>query len=275
MKKKWICVLLAGILMCSGGFAACSNKEPTANGDNVFTPSGNDTAAGSVTLKIASYNIKNCNNGEDIDKIAADITAQNLDLVAVQEVDRGSNRAGGRDVLKELAAKSLPNYHFFKTIKLPGGDYGIGILSRYPLENCKQENLKTVKKAEDRVLAQAEITVKGIKLHVFNTHLSFEDTGSRKEQIRFINEQLKTNEPFVLMGDFNVQGYEEFDGFTEGYAINNSTTQFMSYIGEDDGFRGLDNIIYSKNVKVEDVQMVKTSASDHNMLIGTFTVSKQ
>ena len=56
------------------------------------------------SIRFASYNIfhgggANC----DISKIAKKITDNNIDIVGIQEVDRGTLRSGGVDLLKELS----------------------------------------------------------------------------------------------------------------------------------------------------------------------------
>ena len=76
--------------------------------------------SGKETIRFASYNIfhggaANC----DISKIAKNITDNNIDIIGIQEVDRGTLRSGGIDILEELSKFSgYPYYAFFKTIDL-------------------------------------------------------------------------------------------------------------------------------------------------------------
>jgi endonuclease/exonuclease/phosphatase family metal-dependent hydrolase len=60
-------------------------------------------------------------------RIASNITENDIDVVGLQEVDIGTKRCGGRDILKELSeAAGYRYYAFFKTIDFGGGDYGMG-----------------------------------------------------------------------------------------------------------------------------------------------------
>ena len=87
-----------------------------------------------ITLNIGSYNIANGLNFKRITSIGTDIKNQNLDIVGVQEVDQFVDRTGRVDSMKMLSdASGLPYYAFFKAIDLQGGEYGVGILSKYPI----------------------------------------------------------------------------------------------------------------------------------------------
>ncbi len=58
------------------------------------------------------------------------IKAANPDWVAVQEIDRNSDRVGGVDQTAELARLCGMKGTFVKKIAQPGGDYGLAILSK-------------------------------------------------------------------------------------------------------------------------------------------------
>lgn len=246
--------------------SACSttNEPLEPSGENSVT-----AAAGADTLTVMTYNVKNCDLGEQIEAIAADIQAENPAVVCVQEIDRDVNRSGNRDVLKELAAALGMNYAFYPAISLQGGAYGLGILSVYPLEACTAVPLEVRKGDEARILASATINVNGRQIKIYNTHLSFEDTDQRKQQWDFISETLANEQlPFVLSGDFNVTDIQEFSYLTGVSGVNNAQTQYETYIGEDDGgFRCLDNIFVSDDLKVLSQRMGETSASDHRPLV--------
>lgn len=221
------------------------------------------------TLTVMTYNVKNCDLGEQIEAIAAEILAEKPDVVCVQEIDKGVERSGNRDVLAELAAAVGMNHAFYPAIDLQGGTYGLGIMSVYPLENCAMDQLEVRKGDEARILAGATINVNGRQIKIYNTHLSFEDTDQRKQQWNFISETLANEQlPFVLSGDFNVTDIQEFSYLTGVSSVNNAQTQYETYIGEDDGgFRCLDNIFVSDDLKVLSQRMGETSASDHRPLV--------
>lgn len=246
--------------------AACTGTTPLeSNGENNVPAPTVSQSEDATRLKVMTYNVKNCESGKNIEGIAADIQKEAPDVVCVQELDQNADRSGGKDVLKLLAEQVHMNYRFYPAMKFQGGYYGIGILSVYPLEECRITPLKTRAKDEARVLAQAVITVNGKKLNLFNTHLSYEDAQSRFAQLTFLQEQLSVQQPFVLMGDFNVESMEEYSRFKEVQLINRSETAYESYLGE--GFRCLDNIIVSQGVAVLFQKMGHTTVSDHRPLV--------
>lgn len=219
-------------------------------------------------LTVMTYNVKNCDNGEKIAEIAADIQRYNSDVICVQEIDLNVPRSGKRNILKELATSLQMNYCFFPAIPLQSGSYGIGILSVYPLENCFLQPLEVRKGDENRVLASAEITVNGQTIHLYNTHLSFEDTQMRFRQIRMLNAIIGQNTPFILMGDFNVESFQEFTYLNGVKAANVAERPYQTYIGDDTNtvFRAIDNIFVSENFELKEVVAGITTVSDHRPL---------
>lgn len=244
--------------------SACTSEPLEPSGENNVT-----AAAGADTLTVMTYNVKCCDLGEQIDAIAADIEKQHPSVVCVQEIDKNVDRSGNRDVLKELAAAVGMNYEFYPAIHLQGGAYGLGIMSIYPLESCTMIPLETRQEDEDRVLASATINVDGKQIRIYNTHLSFEDTDQRKQQWDFLNETLADEElPFILTGDFNITGIEEFAYLDGVNCVNNATTQFETFVGEgEEEFRCLDNIFISDSLAILSGKMADTSASDHRPLV--------
>ena len=262
MKKKLILAVTAGLLG-TVMLTACTAEPLEPSGENTVT-----AATGSNTITVMSYNVKNCDLGEQIDAIAADIMRENPDVVCVQEIDKDVDRSGNRDVLKELAGAVGMNYQFYPAIEHQGGTYGLGILSVYPLESCGMIPLETRRGDEDRILASAVINVNGRQVRIFNTHLSFEDEGQRKKQWEFLQQQLdEAQTPFVLMGDFNVTDLSEFSYLKNVTAVNNDQTRYETFVGEDGGNRCLDNIFVSAGWTVASQKMGDTSASDHRPLI--------
>ena len=104
-------------------------------------------------MRIATFNLLHGldvrSNRVDLDAIAEAIDALDVDVVAVQEVDRGLPRSGELDQVAELAsllgrtgvfAPALLGDPTLRWIRGPGADpdpggpaYGIGLISRVPL----------------------------------------------------------------------------------------------------------------------------------------------
>jgi endonuclease/exonuclease/phosphatase family metal-dependent hydrolase len=166
-----------------------------------------------ATLNILCYNIHHAlppskKDSIDLDAIARVINEAKPDLVALQEVDVHTKRSDGIDQAAELGRKTGLTPYFFKAIDYDGGEYGVAILSRFPIKDQHRYPLPTKEgtKGEPRVLATAVITLSGKKEIVFAcTHLDAQrDSVNRELQIKAISEILKTSKrPVIIAGDFN------------------------------------------------------------------------
>lgn len=266
--------LMAGVLIVLQfitGMLGLLDGVP-GSGSKPVAPPEHITPAQSVTLRVATYNVKNCVNGTAVEEIAQDINANDLDIVCLQELDRGGTRAGGKNLLRMLSQKTLPYYRFFPAIGFPGSEYGIGILSRYPFEEVELHRLETGRE-EGRVLGGVTIRADGIPVRIYNTHLSFESTELRTNQIASISETLRGKAPCLLMGDFNLLDFSELDGFQGMTPVNtaqNPIVTFPSGYGPD--YPYLDNILLSEGVISRWVKPYVQTVSDHIMLMAGVTV---
>lgn len=181
--------------------------------DTVTKKQNNPDYSAGLTLKVGSYNILHGREVDlDMSRLAADILACGLDVVGLQEVDNGTRRVGGRDLLPELArACGYEHYAFFAAMDYDGGEYGIGIISKYPIVSTDMKRLTVIDGTEPRVLAHAVIEVSGIKIDFFNTHLSFETTEIRATQLSEILAAMGESRTAVLTGDFNLSSTAEID----------------------------------------------------------------
>ena len=166
-------------------------------------------------LRVMSYNIHHCNppsaTGKiDIDAIAAVIKAQNPDLVALQEVDMNTNRSGKTNQAALLAEKLQMNFFFAKAIDHDGGDYGVALLSKYPLSENVIHRLTTQAgtNGEPRILATGLVSLPGgKKIRFGSTHLDAQKNDTnRLLQVKELNEIAKREVlPFIIAGDLNAK----------------------------------------------------------------------
>jgi chondroitin AC lyase len=166
------------------------------------------------TLRVMTYNIHHANPPSaagviDIDTIAAVIKKQQPDLVAVQEVDVFTGRSGNIDEASELAARLNMYVYFGKAINYDGGQYGVALLSKFPLKDCKTYPLPSAADttAEPRVLAVATVQLPGGNtLRFGSTHLDVKSAGNRDLQVQEIVRIVRQEPlPFILAGDLNAQ----------------------------------------------------------------------
>lgn len=191
----------AFLLVIAITIGACSSLHTRTNSN---TP---------VILRVMAYNIHHANPPSkpdviDIEAIAKAIKDQNPDLVALQEVDVNTLRSGKFNQAEEIAKRLGMTFFFAKAIDHGGGDYGVAILSKYPMSETKISRLPTEvsTKGEPRVLATAKITLPGGRLIRFgSTHLDAQrEPVNRELQIKEIN-RITADEklPFIIAGDFN------------------------------------------------------------------------
>lgn len=156
-------------------------------------------------LRVMTFNIQSGLRG--LDKVAEVIRTAHPDIVALQEVDRGSRRAGGLDQTAVLAGQTGLTYHaHVRTTDLYGGAYGIALLSRFPLEALEEYPLPVPRGAEPRTLAHALMRVDGREVSVYVTHLIRRPFNgeARVRQSALIAALLeKDPRPKLLMGDLN------------------------------------------------------------------------
>ena len=137
------------------------------------------------------------------------IRKQKPDLVALQEVDAFTDRSG-KDInqARKLAELTGMYYHFSKAVDRSNGDYGVGILSRFPIKKSKSFRLNVISKnPENEIRAVALITVKTNlgKMTFVSAHLDHLSDQQRSYQIAQLNKILqKYNRlPIVLGADLN------------------------------------------------------------------------
>lgn len=137
-------------------------------------------------IRVMTYNI-HAGRGTDgqlnLVRIAATIRRGKPDLVALQEVDRGTGRGGGRDHLKELGELTQMQVAFGKAIDHDGGSYGVGVLSKYPIGGSKTFKLPGSEGREKRVALEVRIQVPQMPPLIFvSTH--FDHTADSTDRIR-------------------------------------------------------------------------------------------
>lgn len=181
----------------------------------------NTVAKSSNRFRVMSYNIHHANPPAkekegtiDVNAIAKAISLQHPDLVALQEVDVNTKRSGNINEAVLLAQKLKMNFYFGKAIDHDGGDYGVAILSRFPLSEQKTYKLpkNNDARAEQRVLAIATVEIaKGKFIRFASTHLDAE--RSEENRVMQVKEIIKLTNgetlPLILAGDLNADPASE------------------------------------------------------------------
>lgn len=241
-------------------------------------------------IKICSYNVKvlyynhvNDSNGSPMSKFEAvcdELRKIDPDIVGLQELDRFSKRSGAQvDQLERLARELGYNYwHYTKTVPSDSGEYGHGIMSRFPIKKSESIFYKDVgiddNGAEARAYSRSELKVNGKTLVFYNSHLA----GKQGEQMMHIalkmEKDMAAGKYAVMTGDMNYWPKELYSYIDHDYCtmLNTKTnmlnTTYQGYVkGE---INGIDNIIVTNNLEHywdsalnTGIKTVETSASDH------------
>ncbi|MGH7563074.1 MAG: endonuclease/exonuclease/phosphatase family protein [Gemmatimonadota bacterium] len=171
------------------------------------------------TLRILVYNIhagKDAAGRENLERVARLVREQDVDVALFQEVDRGTERSGGVDQPAELA--HLTGFHvaFGKTLDYQGGEYGLAVLSRWPIEADTLHPLP-VHPPQERAGGSREprgglavrIRSPWGPVLVIDTHLdpSAEDTWRLQEvaRLRKIAGRAAAGAPVLIGGDLNAE----------------------------------------------------------------------
>ncbi len=220
-------------------------------------------------IKLMSYNMHR-GIGQDgklnLDRTAAVIKSSQADIVALQEVERYSIRTGFQDQIKKLSEASGVNYAYGKSLHVLNGEYGNGLLSKYPIQEYEVYELPSY--SEQRTVLKAIINIDGYTMAVYNTHLGLKE-AERKDQTEYIM-QLLSQETFdyVLMGDMNSRS-NRLSAFTDKLtdSAQGSEKAEQSTFAEGEVQERIDYIFAAPGLKVLGYDVISSEASDHNPVI--------
>lgn len=190
MHKKYFNIIfpiLKGCLILILAFTACG-------------PLNISTEKKQSTVKILSYNVRNClgmDNITDYKRIADIITRVAPDVVVLQELDSATQRSKGIIVLNELASLTGMNKTYGASIAYQGGKYGNGILTKE--KPVKWKVVPLPGREEKRSLLIVELN----DYVICCTHFSLTEED-RIASVQIINGTLKDFSKLVFLGgDFN------------------------------------------------------------------------
>jgi endonuclease/exonuclease/phosphatase family metal-dependent hydrolase len=198
-------LLRASILILTALLAACAGAGPGVGGGREMTVLVYNIHAGTDTAR-----------QDNLERVAELVRRTGADLVLLQEVDRNTQRSGPTDQPAVLARLTGYSVAFGRTIGFQGGDYGIALLSRWPIRRDTLILLgvtappgRTTEGREQRGVLLAMVDAPGGPLAVLNTHLdaSGEDLW-RAQEIAGVLRAAATVDaqvPLIIGGDLNAR----------------------------------------------------------------------
>ncbi len=161
-----------------------------------------------LEISIGTYNIAGGAAGFqlDLEKTAKAIKDMNVDFIALQEVDNGTNRSGNVNQAHILSELTGYNYIFAKAIDFDDGEYGMAVLSKHPITVEEVQQLPSGD-YEQRIAMYVKADIADFEepLLFIATHLDWhEDPTVRLDQLRAINgKAIDLRGIKFLLGDFN------------------------------------------------------------------------
>ncbi len=242
------------------------------------SPAQAEPAAPDRTVRVMSYNIHHGQGVDgrlDLPRIAAEIRESGADVIGLQEVDRHwSGRSAFVDQAAELARMLRMHVVYGANLDRdplqpgePRRQYGTAILSDAPIHDWRNTLLPRTGNLEQRGVLEALITVRGVPVRVFTTHLQHNSQAERIAQIAAVREIIGVPaESVVLTGDLNAR-----PDTPEIAAITQGLVDAWAEAGVGDGytlsaenpFARIDYVLHSADVVARSATVLSTVGSDH------------
>ena len=202
------------------------------------------------------------------------------DLVALQEVDCRTNRSSGVDLLTELALSTQMYSLYGRAMKYDGGEYGLGILSRYSFSSSNVRPLFSPSGSEPRIALESFLVLEtGDTIRFVCTHLDHSRDSSirnnqAKDLIRYFGNDDK---PTILAGDLNARPESKTitllkSRWTDSWQNMDSGNTFTGFE------RRIDYIMYTPDPVwklVESRVIDGRNASDHNPVYSVLRIHEE
>jgi endonuclease/exonuclease/phosphatase family metal-dependent hydrolase len=229
-------------------------------------------------IRVMSFNIhhgRGVDGRLDLTRVAAEARDSGADIVGLQEVDRHwSERSDLADQAAELARALHMHVVYGANLDLdprnpgePRRQYGNAILSDAPIREWRNTLLPRSGSSEQRGLLEALVTMRGIPVRVFTTHLQHTSQQERLAQVAAIRKRISTaREPVILTGDLNAgPDTPEIDAITQDLVdawAEAGVGPGYTYSTENPHAR-IDYVLHSNNVTTCSAAVLSTAGSDH------------
>jgi endonuclease/exonuclease/phosphatase family metal-dependent hydrolase len=234
-------------------------------------------------VRVLVYNIHAGKDAAGVDNLArvADLVREvRADLVLLQEVDRGTRRSGVVDQPSVLARRTGLSVAFGKTLDYDGGEYGIAILSRWPIGSHELSRLpvdppqqRAGGSYEPRGAQRATVRATGGDLALVNTHLdASREDHYRRQEIRSVLAIVRAlDAPALVGGDFNSTPDSEVQASIRAAGLRDAWLECgrgegLTYPASTPAKR-IDYLFLTGTISCSSAVVLSTTASDHRALL--------
>jgi endonuclease/exonuclease/phosphatase family metal-dependent hydrolase len=238
-----------------------------------------------VEVRVLVYNVhagKDAAGVDNLERVADLVRATRADVVLLQEVDRGTRRSGNVDQPSVLAQRTGFGVAFGKTLDYDGGEYGIAILSRWPIADQRLVRLpveppqqRSGGSYEPRGAQRVSLRPASGEITVVNTHLdASREDHYRRQEIRTVLAIARDAGSGVLVGgDFNSTPESEVQAGIRQAGVRDA----WLVCGQGDGFtypanvptKRIDYLYLTGTATCSRAEVLDSQASDHRPLLVT------
>ena len=236
-------------------------------------------------LRVLVYNIhagKDAAGVDNLTRVADVIRATRADLVLLQEVDRRTRRSGHVDQPDLLARHTGLSVAFGKTLDYDDGEYGIAVLSRWPITEQTLIRLavdppqrRSGGSYEPRGAQRGVVRTAAGRLALLNTHLdASREDHYRKQEARGVLAAVREVDPPVLVGgDFNATPESDVQTAIRQAGLRDAWLECGRGDGltypADEPTKRIDYLFLTGTMSCTRAEVLATSASDHRPLLVT------
>jgi endonuclease/exonuclease/phosphatase family metal-dependent hydrolase len=160
-----------------------------------------ETAA--TRLRVGTWN---CQHGRpDPTQLQTAVRSLDVDVLALQEIDRGTRRVGGRDLAADASEAFGGELLWSPAVELQGGEYGNALLVRGKVVVAETVELPRRRKREPRCAVLAELEVAGQRWTCAATHLTTDRSVVVDQLLALLDLLAARPAPRLLVGDLNLE----------------------------------------------------------------------
>jgi endonuclease/exonuclease/phosphatase family metal-dependent hydrolase len=238
----------------------------------VLSVSAAPLAAAQTPVRIVTYNIRHGEGMDgtvDLERIAAALRSLDADVIALQEVDRRTERTGGVDQTARLAELLRMRGFFGAHRSFQGGEYGVTILSRVPVLDVRTHPMPA-SAGNDLAVLEVVLGVGSHRLSTVSVHLAGSPEERRAQADSLTRIYSEAEGPVILAGDFNARrGSQVMEVLGRDWRILDKEGDPETY-PSDDPNREIDFVLLRPPGAFEVVAhhvVDETLASDHRPIV--------
>ena len=225
-------------------------------------------------MKLMTYNVQ---SGRDawgqlrLDGCCDMIKRLDPDILGLNELRRGCQDSGNADQPAYIAEQTGMDHRFAKAIPMQGaGEYGIGLLSRYPITEFRvfpvpevPLNEREPGYYEPRVIYRGVVDTPEGKLAVYGTHFGL-TRPERVYAVRLLMELIgKESLPHVFIGDLNMTPDDPLIGQIKEKLTNTNAPIPVKTCHTLKLDETIDFIFVSEGIEADEAKAYYSVASDH------------